>query len=270
MTGGRRGDDGGPHVSLAGRVALVTGGSSGLGRAIVAALVGTGARVAFTYRANAPAAESLVAELGADAPVLALRADVSADAEVARAVEATVARFGALDIVVNNAGITRDGLVLRMSPEDWHAVIETNLSGAVRVSRHALPHLLRSTAGRIVNITSIAGIVGSAGQANYSAAKAALIGMTHVLARELAPRGITVNAIAPGAIDAGIVAGLPEAARRRLVEVIPMGRMGTARDVAALVVYLAGPDAGYITGQVIAVDGGTTSGGAEVTPAPSA
>jgi 3-oxoacyl-[acyl-carrier protein] reductase len=166
--------------------------------------------------------------------------------------------------LINNAGITRDTLVLRMKDEDWHAVIETNLTGAVRCSRHALPHLLASGSGRIINIASIAGIVGSSGQANYSAAKAGLIGLTEVLARELAPRGVTVNAVAPGAIDAGIVAELPEEMRRRLVDVIPMGRMGTAEEVASLIVYLAGPDAGYITGQIIAVDGGTTTGGVTV------
>ena len=138
---------------------------------------------------------------------------------------------------------------------------DTNLSGAVRCCRHAVPHLLRSDRGRIINITSIAGIAGSGGQANYSAAKAGMIGLTEVLARELAPQGVTVNAVAPGAIDAGIVAAMPEDLRRKLLEVIPMGRMGTAEEVAALVVFLASREAGYITGQTIAVDGGTTGAG---------
>jgi len=251
-------------VTLESRVAFVTGGSSGLGRATAAALARAGARVAITYRSNAAGARALADALAGITEPLAIRADVSVDADVARAVAQTVERFGGLDILVNNAGITRDTLAVRTSPEDWHAVIETNLIGAVRCCRHALPHLMRSRGGRIINVASIAGILGSAGQANYSAAKAALIGLTGVLARELAPYGITVNAVAPGAIDAGIVASLPEDLRRRLVEVIPMGRMGTAEEVAALIVFLAGPQASYITGQTIAVDGGTTAPGHEV------
>lgn len=247
-------------MTLAGRTALVTGGSSGLGRAMVMALARSGARVAFTYRSNAGGAEALVRELSPIAEVAAFQGDVTSDAEVARFTAEAVARFGGLDILVNNAGITRDMLALRMQPDDWRAVLETNLTGAVRCCRHALPHLLASPSGRIINIASVAGVAGSAGQANYSAAKAALIGLTEVMARELAPVGVTVNAVAPGAIDAGIVAGLPEEARRRLVGVIPMGRMGTAEEVAALVVFLASREAGYITGQTIAVDGGATTG----------
>ena len=248
-------------MTLESRIALVTGGSSGLGRAMVATLAWGGARVAFTYRSNAAGAQAVAAELPPPAEVVALQGDVGVEADVARIVAAVVARFGGLDILVNNAGITRDALLLRMRPEDWQTVLDTNLTGAVRCCRQALPHLLASKAGRIINIASIAGIVGSAGQVNYSAAKAGLIGLTEVLARELAPSGITVNAVAPGVIDAGIVAGMPEQARRRLVEVVPMGRMGTAEEVAALVVFLASREAGYITGQTIAVDGGTTTGG---------
>ena len=248
-------------MTLESRIALVTGGSSGLGRAMVAALAWGGARVAFTYRSNAAGAQAVAAELPPPAEVVALQGDVGVEADVARIVAAAVARFDGLDILVNNAGITRDALVLRMQPEDWQSVLDTNLTGAVRCCRQALPHLLASKAGRIINIASVAGIVGSAGQVNYSAAKAGLIGLTEVLARELAPSGITVNAVAPGVIDAGIVAGMPEQVRRRLVEVVPMGRMGTAEEVAALVVFLASREAGYITGQTIAVDGGTTTGG---------
>ena len=243
-------------MTLASKVALVTGGSSGLGRAIVTALAHAGAAVVFTYRANAVDAQALVEELSPAVPIVAVQGDVNSEADVARFIAEAVARFGRLEILVNNAGIIRDGLVLRMRPEDWQAVIETNLTGAVRCSRHAIPHLLAAGGGRIINVASVAGVVGSAGQANYSAAKAGLIGLTEVLARELAPQGVTVNAVAPGSIDAGIVAGLPEEARRRLRALIPMGRMGTAEEVAALVVFLAGPQAGYITGQTIVIDGG--------------
>ncbi len=232
---------------------------------MVRALSLAGFRVAFTYRSNAAGAQALVEELSGVADVLALQGDVSSDADVARIIAGTVGRFARLDVLVNNAGITRDTLVLRMTPEDWQAVIDTNLTGAVRCCRHALPHLLSSGSGRIVNIASVAGIAGSAGQANYSAAKAGLIGLTHVLAIEFARLGVTVNTVAPGAIDAGIVAELPEEMRKRLIDVVPMGRMGTAEEVASLVVYLAGRDASYITGQTIAVDGGTTTGGVAAT-----
>jgi len=245
-------------VTLAARVALVTGGSSGIGRAIVAALVRAGAAVVFTYRANAAGARALVDTLAPAGRVVAVQGDVVSEADVARWVAETVGRFGRLDILVNNAGIVRDRLVLRMSPEDWQAVIETNLAGAARCCRHAAPHLAASGGGRIITIASVAGVVGSAGQANYSAAKAGVIGLTEALARALAPQGVTVNAVAPGAIDAGIVAGLPDEARRRLLAAIPMGRMGTAEEVAALVVFLAGPQAGFITGQTIIIDGGAT------------
>jgi 3-oxoacyl-[acyl-carrier protein] reductase len=228
---------------------------------MVIALVRAGYRVAFTYRSNSTGAQALISELTGAGDVSALQGDVRSDADVARFVAETVARFGRLDVLVNNAGITRDVLALRMQPDDWQAVVDTNLTGAMRCCRHALPHLLAGGSGRIINIGSIAGITGHAGQANYSAAKAGLIGLTEVLARELARAGVTVNTVAPGAIDSGIVAELPEETRKKLVEVIPMGRMGTAEDVAALVVFLAGVDAGYITGQTIAVDGGTTAGG---------
>jgi len=241
-------------VTFASKAALVTGGSSGLGRAIATALARAGASVAFTYRSNAAGAQSLADELSPLAPIVALHGDVNSESDVARWVAEAVARLGRLDILVNNAGIIRDTLVLRMSPEDWEAVIDTDLTGAVRVCRHAIPHL--PAGGRIVNVASVAGVTGSPGQANYSAAKAGLIGLTEVLSRELAPRGITVNAVAPGAIDAGIVAELPEERRRQLVAAIPMGRMGTAAEVAAVVVFLASGAAGYITGQTIVVDGG--------------
>lgn len=225
---------------------------------MVTALARAGVAVAFTYRANADGAQALVEEVSPAGTVVALQGDVGSETDVARFIAETVARFDRLDILVNNAGIIRDSLVLRMRPEDWQAVIETDLIGAVRCCRHAAPHLVARGGGRIINIASVAGVVGSAGQANYSAAKAGLIGLTEALARELAPLGVTVNAVAPGAVDVGIVAGLPEEARRRLLAVIPMGRMGSAEEIAALVVFLAGPQAGFITGQTIVIDGGAT------------
>jgi 3-oxoacyl-[acyl-carrier protein] reductase len=245
-------------VTLKSKVALITGASSGIGRAVAVALARAGAAIAFTYRANAAGAQSLVEELSAHTAVAAFQGDVDSEADVARVVDGAVSRLGRLDILVNNAGIIRDTLVLRMSPADWSAVIETNLTGAVRCCRLGAPHLIAAGGGRIINITSVAGVVGGAGQANYSAAKAGLIGLTIALARELAPHGVTVNAVAPGAIDAGIVAELPEEARARLRALIPMGRMGTAEEVADLVAYLAGPRAGFITGQTIVIDGGAT------------
>jgi 3-oxoacyl-[acyl-carrier protein] reductase len=245
-------------INLASQVAFVTGGSSGIGRAVVRALARAGAAVAFTYRTNAAGAEAVVAELAGVAPILAVQGDVGAEPDVARAIAATVERLGRPTIVVNNAGIIRDTLALRMTPEDWRAVLDVNLSGALRVCRHAVPHLVAAGRGRIINVASIAGIVGSPGQANYSAAKAGLIGLTEVLALELAPYGITVNTVAPGAIDAGIVATLPEEQRRRLIGAIPLGRMGSAAEVAAAVAFLASPEAAFITGQTLVVDGGAT------------
>jgi 3-oxoacyl-[acyl-carrier protein] reductase len=256
-------------VTLASKIALITGGSSGIGRAVAVALARAGASVAITYRSNAAGAQALVDEFSGTAEVATFQGDVDSHADVARFVAATVARFGRLDILVNNAGIIRDTLVLRMNPDDWTSVVETNLTGAWRCCTHAVPHLLAAGGGRIINVTSVAGIVGTPGQANYSAAKAGLIGLTQVLARELAPRGVTVNAVAPGAIDAGIVAELPEEARARLRAVIPMHRMGTAEEVADLVAYLAGPRAAFITGQTIVIDGGASIPFvvADVTPA---
>lgn len=245
-------------MTLASKVALITGGSSGIGRAVAVALARAGAAVAFTYRSNAAGAQALVDELSARTAVAAFQGNVDSEADVARFIDGAVSRLGRLDILVNNAGIIRDALVLRMHPTDWTSVIETNLTGAVRCCRLGVPHLMAAGGGRIINVTSVAGVVGGPGQANYSAAKAGLIGLTVALGRELAPHGITVNAVAPGAIDAGIVAELPEDARARLRALIPIGRMGTADEVADLVAYLAGPQAGFITGQTIVIDGGAT------------
>ena len=225
---------------------------------MVAALAWGGARVAFTYRSNAAGAQAVAAELPPPAEVVALQGDVGVEADVARIVAAVVARFGGLDILVNNAGITRDALLLRMRPEDWQTVLDTNLTGAVRCCRQALPHLLASKAGRIINIASIAGIVGSAGQVNYSAAKAGLIGLTEVLARELAPSGITVNAVAPGYVVTEMTAHIEESRTGEALKRIPVGRAGSGDDIATAVAFFASEAAAYVTGQVLNVDGGLT------------
>lgn len=242
---------------LAGRVAVVTGASGALGRAIAAALAREGAAVMAHYGANREAAESLAAAIrdqGGRAGTV--QGDLSRADEARRVIEATVAAFGGLSILVNNAGITRDTLVLRMKEEDWSAVINTNLGGAFHCTKAALREFLRARGGRIINITSVAGQIGTIGQANYAAAKAGLIGLTRSVAREVASRGITVNAVSPGFIDAGMTLQLPAEVVKGYIEQVPLGRAGKPEEVAAAVVFLASDDAAYITGQVLNVDGG--------------
>lgn len=246
---------------LEGSVAVVTGGSRGIGRAVCLALAGAGARVVVGYHSRADAAEAVCAAIAAaGGAAYAHQADVAerqqADALIATAQE----RFGRVDVLVNNAGLTRDGLLLRMSDEAWRQVLSANLDGAFWCLRAASKLMLRQRSGRIINIASVAGTVGNAGQANYSAAKAGLIGLTRTAAAELASRGITVNAVAPGWIDTDMTAGLPEAARQAALARVPLGRMGRAEDIAQAVLYLAGPGASYVTGTVLVVDGGLTMG----------
>jgi 3-oxoacyl-[acyl-carrier protein] reductase len=243
---------------LEGKVAVVTGASRGIGRAIATAMAREGASVVINYTANERAAlETLKAVEAAGSKGVIVKADVAAFEECEILVKTALDNFGRIDILVNNAGITRDNIVARMKEEEWQAVINTNLTGAYHCVRAAMRTLLKQkSGGRIINLSSVIGLAGGSGQANYAAAKAGLIGLTKSLARELAGRQITVNAIAPGYIDTEMTAVLPEEVRAGIAAQIPLGRTGSAQDVAEAVVFLASDRAGYITGQVIAVDGG--------------
>jgi 3-oxoacyl-[acyl-carrier protein] reductase len=247
---------------LTGRTALVTGGSRGLGRAISLALGRQGADVAVNYRGNAEAADSVVAEIAAlGRRALAIQGDTSAGREACEAiVKAAIDGLGSLDILVNNAGITRDNLLMRMDAEEWDSVIDTNLGGPFWMTRAVARPMLKARSGRIINMSSAAGRMGNAGQANYAAAKAGLIGLTKTTARELASRGITCNAIAPGLIETDLTADMPEAATEALRGMTPLGYLGSVDDVAAAAVYLASDEARYVTGQVLGVDGGIVMG----------
>ncbi|MDD4168845.1 MAG: 3-oxoacyl-[acyl-carrier-protein] reductase [Desulfotomaculaceae bacterium] len=242
---------------LNGKAAIVTGSSRGIGRAIAFALAKEGAAVLVNYNSGADAAgEVSEAIQGAGGRALVYKANVADPAEAESMVKAAQAEFGKVDILVNNAGITRDNLIFRMKDEDWDAVIGANLKGAFNCIKFAGRSMFRNHFGRIINISSVVGITGNSGQANYSAAKAGLIGLTRAMAKELGSRNITVNAIAPGVIDTDMTRLLPENVRENMLAQVPLKRFGSPEEVAGLVVYLASEAAGYITGQTINIDGG--------------
>ena len=239
------------------QTAVVTGGSRGLGRAVCLELAKGGANVVLCYAGNAAAAEETAKACEAlGAQVLAVKCDVSDAAQVKELMDAAVARFGRIDILVNNAGITRDGLLMTMKEEDFDAVTATNLKGTFLCMKAVARLMMRQRYGRIVNLSSVVGLRGNAGQVNYAASKAGVIGMTKSLAKELASRGVTVNAVAPGFIDTDMTAAMPEAAKTATLASIPMGRLGAPEDVARVVAFLASGEAAYVTGQVLCVDGG--------------
>src|SRR5580658_64694 len=242
--------------SLTDKVALVTGASQGIGRDTALALAEAGAKVAVAAR-NEEKLAALAEEIAAKGAVaFAVKMDVADADQVKAGFKAVLEKFGKLDILVNNAAITRDGLAMRMKQDDWDAVIRTNLTGAHFCTQQALATMMRARAGRIINIASVVAQMGNAGQANYVAAKAGLIGLTKAIAMEISSRNVTVNAVAPGFIETPMTDVLPDKVKEELKTRIPLGRMGSAREVAAAIVFLASDEAGYITGHVLDVNGG--------------
>jgi 3-oxoacyl-[acyl-carrier protein] reductase len=244
-------------IDLTGKSAVVTGGSRGIGRAIALRLAHQGADVAFSYRGNEAAAKATATEIEKlGGKVVPIQGDATDPAAADALVKAAIDAFGKVDILVNNAGITRDDLIMRMTPEMFREVLETNLFGAFYATKAVTRPMLKQKSGRIVNITSVSGQAGQMGQANYSAAKAGLIGLTKATARELASRGITCNAVAPGFVLTELTRDLPDALKQEITSRTPLGRFGTTEEIASAVAFLCSDEAAFITGQVLAVDGG--------------
>jgi 3-oxoacyl-[acyl-carrier protein] reductase len=244
-------------LSLESRIALVTGASRGIGEVIAISLAKAGAKVAVNYHTGAEPASRVVEAIAASGgEAIAVGGDVSQEDQVDSIVKGVVRSWGRLDILVNNAGITRDKLLLRMSADEWDEVISVNLRGVYLSTKSVLPHMIRQRHGRIVNMSSVVGLTGNPGQANYAASKAGIIGFTKSMAREVASRNITVNAVAPGYITTTMVQKLPEDVQKGILARIPMSRFGTPEDVAEVVTFLCTDGAGYVTGQVIGIDGG--------------
>ena len=244
-------------ISLEGQVALVTGSSRGIGAVIARRFAEAGAKVALNYNASVAAATEVMDSIttgGGDAMLIA--GDVSDEVSAQETIKAVIERFRRIDILINNAGIHRDRLLLRMTPADFDEVLQVNLRGAFLCTKYVMPHLIRQHYGRVINMSSVVGLTGNPGQANYAAAKAGLIGFTKAVAREVASRNVTVNAVAPGYIATGMVEDLTVEQRNQILERIPMGRFGTSEDVAETILFLSSKGAGYLTGQVLTIDGG--------------
>lgn len=242
------------NIDLSGRVALVTGGSRGIGKEIGRRLAGAGAKVALADVVDEAQIQTSADEIGGGA--IAVSMNVTDPEQCSAAVSRVEEALGPIDVLVNNAGITRDGLLIRMSDADWSAVLDVNLKGVFNMTKAVVRGMMKRRAGRVVNIASVVGITGNAGQANYSASKAGVIGFTKTVAKELASRGVLVNAVAPGFIDTDMTKALPESAREALLKLIPLARLGGPEDVANAVLFLSSDLASYITGQVVVVDGG--------------
>ena len=244
-------------IDLSGKIALVTGSSRGIGAVVAARLAEAGARVGVNFHASADAATVVVDSINkAGGEAFLVGGDVSQEDKAKAVINNLVEHFGGIDILINNAGINKDQLLIRMKTEDFDSVINVNLRGAFLCTRYAMTHLIRQRSGRVINMSSVVGLSGNPGQANYAAAKAGLIGLTKAVAREVASRNVTVNALAPGYITTAMVDELSEATQAKILERIPMGRFGKPEDVAEAVVFLCSDGAGYITGQVLTIDGG--------------
>ena len=246
-----------PGIDLGGKVALVTGASRGIGAVVACRLAEAGARVGVNFHASSDAATVVVDSINkSGGEAFLVGGDVSKEDKAEAVIKQLVEHFGSIDILVNNAGINKDKLLIRMKPEDFDSVINVNLRGAFLCTRYAMTHMIRQRSGRVINMSSVVGISGNPGQANYAAAKAGLIGLTKAVAREVASRNVTVNALAPGYITTAMVDELTEETQEKILARIPMGRFGTPEDVAEAVIFLCSDGASYITGQVLTIDGG--------------